>query len=346
VKNLLYYPGFEIEDEAWLKFALLYLDKLSTIVPHSAEEDLEDKHKLILKNTDLLGNYHPDYDESEKATDDAIEIIDKVLNNPARYWSRFGEVKYLEVWKNPRFHDFEIYREKYSHAFLYFCETNGFATRTQKGIKVPTDLGLIYMSLLAYSIKDNKGIDVITDSERTRRLRSVADKTWKQNIVQEKLTSIRSFIELQLPTDVRSIPIDSIVELRNKPSYRKKLKAFHEIVEKFGAVNTIDKFNIHELKKEMDYNIKDIGADIVVNFGATLATATLGTYMVIGDELLSMAQLKELVGIGFVIGGSIQMHQGITKLNSKRLARSYLTQLKGLKPRQSSFRMKPNKVGI
>ena len=34
MKELLYYPGFEVKDETWLKFALLYLDHISPIIPY------------------------------------------------------------------------------------------------------------------------------------------------------------------------------------------------------------------------------------------------------------------------------------------------------------------------
>lgn len=41
MKELLYYPGFEIKNETWLKFALLYLDHISPIIPYinASEKD-------------------------------------------------------------------------------------------------------------------------------------------------------------------------------------------------------------------------------------------------------------------------------------------------------------------
>ena len=32
MKGMIYYPGFEVKDETWLKFALLYLDRIRPIV--------------------------------------------------------------------------------------------------------------------------------------------------------------------------------------------------------------------------------------------------------------------------------------------------------------------------
>ena len=38
MEELIYYPGFEVSNEDWLKFALLYLDKLNPIIPESGEK--------------------------------------------------------------------------------------------------------------------------------------------------------------------------------------------------------------------------------------------------------------------------------------------------------------------
>ncbi len=39
---LVYYPGFEPADENWLKFALLYLERVTPIIPESADIWLSD----------------------------------------------------------------------------------------------------------------------------------------------------------------------------------------------------------------------------------------------------------------------------------------------------------------
>ena len=52
--RLLYYPHFEIQDQNFLKFALLYIDEIRTIIPEIARETLGDPMKNILKNTDLI----------------------------------------------------------------------------------------------------------------------------------------------------------------------------------------------------------------------------------------------------------------------------------------------------
>ena len=33
MKSMVYYPGFEVQNEKWLKFALLYFEELRPIIP-------------------------------------------------------------------------------------------------------------------------------------------------------------------------------------------------------------------------------------------------------------------------------------------------------------------------
>ena len=63
---MLYYPGFEVKDINWLKFALLYLDDLRPIIPqipYTRENYLDSLTLKIMDSTDLIREYCPDYKE-------------------------------------------------------------------------------------------------------------------------------------------------------------------------------------------------------------------------------------------------------------------------------------------
>lgn len=59
--KLLYYPNFEIQDQNFLKFALLYIDEISPIIPENARESLSKPMRDILRNTELINLYSPNY---------------------------------------------------------------------------------------------------------------------------------------------------------------------------------------------------------------------------------------------------------------------------------------------
>lgn len=49
--KLLYYPDFEIQDQNFLKFALLYIDEIRPIIPDCARQTLSDSMHNIIHNT-------------------------------------------------------------------------------------------------------------------------------------------------------------------------------------------------------------------------------------------------------------------------------------------------------
>ena len=81
MEELLYYPNFEIQNENWLKFALLYIDKLKPIVPYQGDKYISEYSNLIYNESDLLVKYRPEYSEAYKATLDALDILEKILAN-------------------------------------------------------------------------------------------------------------------------------------------------------------------------------------------------------------------------------------------------------------------------
>ena len=70
MKELLYYPGFEVKDETWLKFALLYLDHISPIIPYiNAPEEsyLTPTFIKVKEHSDLICIKRPLYDDIDVA---------------------------------------------------------------------------------------------------------------------------------------------------------------------------------------------------------------------------------------------------------------------------------------
>lgn len=66
MKGLIYYPGFEVKDETWLKFALLYLDLIRLIIPYTIapeEQYISGTFLRIMGETDLVRPYRPDFNE-------------------------------------------------------------------------------------------------------------------------------------------------------------------------------------------------------------------------------------------------------------------------------------------
>ena len=39
MRSMIYYPGFEVQKDEWLKFALLYFEELRPIIPYMSVSD-------------------------------------------------------------------------------------------------------------------------------------------------------------------------------------------------------------------------------------------------------------------------------------------------------------------
>ena len=66
MKDMIFYPGFEVKDETWLKFALLYLDCIRPIIPYTIapkEEYISETFLRIMDETDPVHPYRPDFNE-------------------------------------------------------------------------------------------------------------------------------------------------------------------------------------------------------------------------------------------------------------------------------------------
>lgn len=175
MRDIIYYPGFEVKDESWLKFALLYFDVLRPIIPYTIRSErtyLSATFQQIMDETDLIRPYRPDYEEGICASILTCEHFEKYLRTPDRYRSYFGYggfADYTERWKNPKYQDCVLFEGKYSKEFFDFCIENRLANSCDEGIVISSELAFIYMSLLADTISKNKEFEMITDVKKYSR---------------------------------------------------------------------------------------------------------------------------------------------------------------------------------
>jgi hypothetical protein len=54
MQRMVYYPGFEVANSTWLKFALLYINTLRPIIPPNGYNYLSNQHRMLKEETDLI----------------------------------------------------------------------------------------------------------------------------------------------------------------------------------------------------------------------------------------------------------------------------------------------------
>lgn len=335
MNELLYYPGFEINDTRWLKFALLYLDNIKTIIPNEADEIISGQYQLIERETNLLERYRPRFEETEKSSNDTIELLQKYLSNPVRHFGILGKVNVVDYWRQQSNQNFELFSSKFSFYFENFCMENGFGHRTLNGIMIPNQLGLIYMSVLAHNIGSRNNISVITDIEEERSLSSLNKDTWAYNRKFNELKSVKKIIELNLPANIDEISINDIINFRDNQRYQQRLQSFKQAVNELNNLKDgrLNESNFFEIIKHIEESKAGLFSDLL-EFGTTVVQVGLGVILTLGNGSGYWETIKEVAGAGMVIAGAQKIHRRLNE--PSRTANKYLTEIRNF--RQTKIR--------
>lgn len=329
MKEVLYYPHFYIENERWLKFALLYLGKVVTIVPSDASEiSLSRNQEIVLRETDIFSSHSPNSNEIREATTDIGDLISRVETNP--FLNNNG-TNWLDLDS-----DFmEIYFGKMVHNFQDVLLENKWARKTRNGLIINSDLANAYMTLLANSIASNRSISTISDKNAkieydriSRMIYSRPNLEYRSNV--ESVKTLESNIEIFLPKNIDDIPVERIIEFRNSPQNKESLNEFHNALEFINSINatTSENYIIDAKKRLKDAKGKYIGS-LGACFSIT-AMSAIGMYQLIDGDSSNLDFLKDVFGMSVFPEPKVVYGQ-IKGFSSSAKAVSYLTKIERLK---------------
>ena len=260
MKELLYYPGFEVKDETWLKFALLYLDHISPIIPyiHAPEESyLTPTFMNVKEHSDLIRIKRPLPDDMDVAYGLALKNLEVELEK--KYYRRYAGTSdndHLQLWRNQDKHDVLLYEGKYDAGFAEYCIENHFGEKAPRGLKLSRDVLNLYMSYLAEAISEREHIDLISDSVQYEEslIRSIARPSKNSNGSIKNLQVARQEIQFAVPLYLKQIPLDYILKIRQSDSFAWERKAYIAAVD-----NVIEKRNNgtpdYSMEKELQQNL-------------------------------------------------------------------------------------------
>lgn len=245
MKSMIYYPGFEVKDETWLKFALLYFEELRPIIPYMwVKEDqyLSPTAIEVMNSTNLIRPYNPDYEEGNIASIIACEEFERYLNHPERYLSFFSNSKSSDLinnWRNPQLQKCRLYEGKFSPVFFEFCLENRLATPFDYGILISNDLAFAYMSFLADVIAKRQELEMFTDVSKYNTLLEKNDAiiSRSQNL---HYKIAKTQIEFAIPCRIKDIPMNQIIKLRQNRDFENCRRAYTYELEKYLKVRDDD----------------------------------------------------------------------------------------------------------
>lgn len=172
----LYYPSIDIMNEGWLKNAILYWDKIYTIVPQDIEQPYrsETSHKLNEEGILLPLYINKSRIDGEYMAKNFFEYIDS--HEGKEFWAS-GEGSrdewYIHITKVPKEILDKMEERKYLEVISKDKDIEEKLTGMFRGnewIRMDKNVARFYMTLLAAYLSDEYGYGLLTDMASTDRL--------------------------------------------------------------------------------------------------------------------------------------------------------------------------------
>ncbi len=329
MKNMLYYPGFEVKSEAWLKFALLYMDQLQPIIPEEGRSHLSEQFFMIENETDLIVPHNPSVEEGTTATLDAIALVEKILQRPERYVAALGGMDSPSSWRMAENHQFTLLDKKYSPAWKEFCLTEKLASFSGNGVLISKSLGLIYMSFLTNVISEKTGIEPITDHSKMDRISILTRQVPPSARCKTKLAN--RIVQLKLPGNINDLALSEIIAHRNKNGFKENMHAFHSELEKH--IEEMEGGETEETFLDSRGSIIREFSDEIASFGFGVATLPLSIWCRASNPVSVEDTIAGVIG-GSALAAESFVSVRNTWRNTKetRMTRKYLAEIGTIHP--------------
>lgn len=295
--TILYYPTIKIEDGVWLRNALLYWDKVSSIVPGSNYSDINSAEVEYLRGAGL---YEPIYPiEMQNDEDLCKEFCKKVKKNIKRHKNYSQSYSKIHIDKMRMSNMDMIHIEKTPSSILDYLLDEGIAKRNCDGpwINMNEHDANVYMATLArYLAKIHGNVEIGTDSSRKFLYPFIQERSKKKIDRQIYLNIAMQEI---LPVPNLDIPLEDIIDFKNQ--YKNELKCFKRRIDQFqGSLSVCE--NVEELQErirtlriEIESDLQEID-EIMSENGIRKTKKTIKTLVPIGLEAgIAMLGLEEIM---------------------------------------------------
>ncbi|MDV2581556.1 hypothetical protein [Alkalibacillus haloalkaliphilus] len=331
MKEALYYPNFYIDDEKWLKFALLYLDEIVTITPNEASINYTSMHEVVLRETNLFSSHSPLESEIEEAAFNLGEFISRASMNPMYDNNQ-------RQWRNRSMDDWEIYNGKMSYKLQEMLLDKEWAKKSVNGLNINPELASQYMTLLANIIAGNRNIPTITDKKMPVNFLSMNRNVNKEINRDNRVMTLSNEVEIFLPRNIEEISIEEIIEFRNNPENSRNLTELHNAIENMNNL-TENRFSENEmlnLKKNL-YDAKKQYKSRLAGQFTVGAGSVLGIYQLISGDAPYLDFIREVLGLGVITGVSCA-YGNLNGYRTTNKAIGYLSDIENLTKRSRRSR--------
>jgi len=170
----LYYPWIDIKDEGWLKNAMLYWEKLQTIVPESIHNPYSTRTAREFQDEGLLIPFivNPSTKEVARLTDDVLRYLESPEG--AEVLISKEVLSHRDIHTDKVTKDvielFDIHLDKLAHEIRHRIRHYLTGAKKNSWISVDVRFANFYMTLLATHISENIGASLLTDAASNDKL--------------------------------------------------------------------------------------------------------------------------------------------------------------------------------
>ena len=330
MQELIYYPNFEIYDEEWLKFSLLYFHTLRPIIPYKNESDLSDQFQLIKQETNLIKPFRPDgYLDNMPASKDAAEIVQEIINDPYPYSEAFNTINVIREWKNPENWKVDLYYGKYTEIWKEIVDGNDMGLIEDNYMRISEGLCNLYMTIYAHILSEAHGIPIITDKQEIHRYSVFARNKYAIGIQRKNLPKMvfsHKVIKTLVPQGLGKIPLSEIIALRKDDELQKKLTAFHLTIDEVLSPNH-KKLKPEEIIQKHESVLGEY-ADFLIRAGFKVSKFAMS--ILNPEKTIDLAE-EAFEGAKTGYESYSILNGGWNKAKIKRHTRKYLADIKKLK---------------
>lgn len=227
MKTYIYYPGMEVRDELWLKFALLYLERLAFVFTVSEKSGLTALLQTLEQETDLLAE-RPDATFFAAITPQLESQLSSLLAPDFVRHKVFGNKELIGRWRTPANHDCFCPAQAGLERLHGFCLAHGFASREEGGFRMARRFAnLLSMRLAREWALANEGA-LITDHDYLDRLLHLLESRYHNRGGQD---CFHLEIPLQVPTHLCEISFAELIALRSRSGFRQQLAEFNQALD-------------------------------------------------------------------------------------------------------------------
>lgn len=247
----LYYPTIEIPQNDWLFQAILYSDKVSSILPFTEDKWLPETVKYL----HWKGEYKPIFIE------EIIQNNKKEFNIfENQFFKTVDDQSFLSFSSNtPRDERFRgIYYNKMTRSIMYELEKrNLIQNRTNEKIFVHENVAIYYMSVLAKFVASLDNENLVVPSTDYKRFSDLSFEHLNKTQIAYNL-----IFDKCLPSPHESVEIRKIIEFKknHKNDLLRFRKFISEIIEKIK--NASDDYDVKEYicsaKEKIEYEIEEL----------------------------------------------------------------------------------------